>query len=238
MQGRAKPRACQSRQRSTDPPRSLTITAGATTQTFDLTPSGGSINFGDGTTQACAVSPAPAGCASNPIEVNATLNVAAGTPNGTTGNFSIAHTGTPGTSADTTLQTLYVIVVVAGYTFDGFYEPVGGNSTDDPDFYITAKAGQGIALKWNLYDGDDNVITDVSKYTASSTKIACSALDGDGDAIPTADDAGTSDFRYDADGEQTVFVWKTLKNWANTCRTFELKYDSTLVAELDVHFTK
>jgi hypothetical protein len=129
------------------------------------------------------------------------------------------------------------VTCAAGYEFDGFYQPVNGNSTDDPDFYITAKAGQSIALKWNLYDSDGNVITDVSKYTASSMKITC-ALTGDGDDEPVAEDSGNSGFRYDEDGEQSIYVWKTLKNWANTCRTFELFYDGTLVAELTVHFTK
>ena len=119
------------------------------------------------------------------------------------------------------------------YTFTGFYGGV------DPE--NVAKAGQSISLRWNLYNGAialANEITSTAGYELSSTKISC-ALVGTGDAVPTADDAGASGLRYDtfatptanANG-QYVFVWKTLKDWANTCRRFDVKYGSvTLSAE-------
>jgi hypothetical protein len=125
------------------------------------------------------------------------------------------------------------------YDFDGFYHPVGGNSNDPADgFFITAKAGQGIALKWNL-DADEVRIEDPEGYSASSYKYTTNCTLGNGVvSVEEAESSGKSDFRWDADAEQNIFVWKTSKNWGNSCRTFELSYDGTLVAELDVHFTK
>jgi Bacterial Ig domain len=124
------------------------------------------------------------------------------------------------------------------YQFTGFYSPV------DPE--NIAKAGQGIPLKWNLYNGPvsaANEITSTNGFSLSSTKIPCSEV-GTGDAVPVADDAGSSSLRYDyfiaptatANG-QYVFVWKTLKDWANTCRTFKVTYNNvTLTA--DFRFTR
>ncbi len=54
------------------------------------------LNYGDGHTKGCAVNPKPLGCAPNPHVVNATLVVAAGTPDGTNGNFVISPTGSSG----------------------------------------------------------------------------------------------------------------------------------------------
>ena len=124
------------------------------------------------------------------------------------------------------------------YQFTGFYAPV------DPE--NVAKAGQGIPLKWNLYNGPialANEITSTSGFSLSSTKIPCSEV-GSGDAVPTADDAGLSSLRYDtfatptatANG-QYVFVWKTLKDWANTCRTFKVLYNGVALTA-DFRFTK
>ena len=114
------------------------------------------------------------------------------------------------------------------YTFTGFHGGV------DPE--NVAKAGQAISLRWNLYNGTvapGNEVIDpminAGHYSLSSTKISCTLV-GTGDAVPTADDAGSSGLRYDyisgltdAAG-QNVFVWKTLKDWANTCRRFDVTY--------------
>jgi Tfp pilus assembly protein PilX len=108
-------------------------------------------------------------------------------------------------------------------TFTGFYSPV------DPS--NVAKAGQGVSLKWNAYNGSvalANELTSTAGFMLSSAKVPCDLL-GAGDAVPAADDAGTSGLRYDyfatptanAQG-QFVFVWKTLKDWANSCRVFKV----------------
>ncbi len=116
-----------------------------------------------------------------------------------------------------------VTVTRSCVTFTGFYSPV------DPS--NVAKAGQGVSLKWNAYSGAislANEMTSTAGFTLSSAKVPCDLV-GTGDAVPTADDAGTSGLRYDyfaaptanAQG-QFVFVWKTLKDWANTCRVFKV----------------
>jgi hypothetical protein len=111
-------------------------------------------------------------------------------------------------------------------TLTGFYSPVDPNNV--------AKAGQGVPFKWNAYNGAAisvaDEITSTSGFVVSSMKVSCELL-GSGDAVPAADDAGASGIRYDffatptatAQG-QFVFVWKTLKDWANTCRVFKVSH--------------
>jgi hypothetical protein len=111
-------------------------------------------------------------------------------------------------------------------TLTGFYSPVDASNI--------AKAGQGVPFKWNAYNGAAisvaDEITSTSGFVVSSMKVSCELL-GTGDAVPAADDAGASGIRYDffetptatAQG-QFVFVWKTLKDWANTCRVFEVSH--------------
>jgi len=111
-------------------------------------------------------------------------------------------------------------------TLTGFYSPVDPNNI--------AKAGQGVPFKWNAYNGAvpslADEITSTSGFVVSSMKVSCELL-GTGDAVPAADDAGASGIRYDyfatptatAQG-QFVFVWKTLKDWANTCRVFKVSH--------------
>jgi hypothetical protein len=188
--------------------------------------------------------------APNPLVQQITISVDAATPVGTyplhitnaaqAGRVTITNpSGLTPNLSDKAFSIDVEVVAPAGgdpdYEFIGFYQPVNGNSNDDNGFFITAKAGQGVALKWNLEEDGEEVVDNL--FSVSSKRINCD-LTGTGDDTPVADDSGKSDLRWDEASGQWVFVWKTLKNWANTCRTFELSYDSTLVAELDVHFTK
>jgi hypothetical protein len=131
------------------------------------------------------------------------------------------------------------------YTFLGFYEPVKSN---DLQVANKVKAGQGVALKWNLYDGDvekGSEITDLDDYSVKSVNVACAAQTG----TPTVDDdpaatAGYSGLRYDEIADlddahgQTIFVWKTNRNWANTCREFVVEYDGEELHRALFEFTR
>jgi hypothetical protein len=148
--------------------------------------------------------------------------------------------GTRTVNADLTVtwtvdSTLSTCGSAPSFTFDGFYSPVNGNSTDDATFNVRAKAGQGMALKWNLWDGSDRIIV-ANLYSARSTPLPCFL--GVAEAAADTVTAGSSGFRYDADNLQAIYVWNTNKNWATTCRTLELSYNGEVVALLNVQFTK
>jgi hypothetical protein len=203
-----------------------TITAGATTAQVAFA----SQNYGDGTNQACAGDTPPAGCKDNPHVVNATLNVASGTANGTTGVLTVQMTGATGLSADLTPAQGQVKVVTQSFVFDGFYRPV--------DEVNTVKAGQGVALKWNLLDGSAKVEDEAAKFSLSSKPLSPCTLTGGDNSEPLANDAGTSAIRWDDSEKQYVFVWKTNKSWASSCRTLELSYDGQLIGSADFRFTR
>jgi hypothetical protein len=108
----------------------------------------------------------------------------------------------------------------AAVTFDGFFKPV--------DAHNVVKAGQGVALKWLTNSDGTAVEDDVEGHEWTSTRVTDGSCAGSGsdDSPPPADTSGQSGLRWDADANQYVFVWKTLKSWAGTCRTFTVTYGS------------
>jgi hypothetical protein len=115
-------------------------------------------------------------------------------------------------------------------TFTGFYAPLDGPDT------VTATAGQGVALKWNTFSNGVSVEDAAAEHNVTSRQVACD-LTGASDHPPVADDAGDSALRWDPEAGQYVFVWKTLRSWANTCREFTVTYrDAPLTVQ--VNFTR
>jgi hypothetical protein len=126
-----------------------------------------------------------------------------------------------------------VTVAASDVTFDGFYAPVVMD--DQP---IQLRAGQGLPLKFTLWEGDDQ-ITDVSRVKVSSTPDTngCDVASGESDTV--ADEhAGHSGLRYDDDAEHFVFAWKTQRSWSDTCRTLEVRLDGSLVGTAQVVFAR
>jgi hypothetical protein len=115
-------------------------------------------------------------------------------------------------------------------TFTGYYAPLEGTDT------VTAKAGQGVALKWNTFSNGVSVEDAAAAHAVTSRQVACE-LTGTGDHPPVADDAGNSSLRWDPEAGQYVFVWKTLRSWANTCREFTVTYQDTPLT-VQVSFTR
>jgi hypothetical protein len=134
----------------------------------------------------------------------------------------------------------------SAYSFGGtgFAAPI------DPDNVV--KAGQKIALKWNLYSGAATAANEVidptigaGHYSLSSAPISCGDVPPSADTVPVADDAGNSGLHYDyyatptatANG-QNAFVWSTLKSWAGGCRRFTVAYSGVATLSADFKFTK
>jgi hypothetical protein len=98
------------------------------------------------------------------------------------------------------------------YDFDGFYPPV-----EDLPTRNVVKAGRAIPVKFSL-NGDQGL--NIFEYGyPKSWKIQCSdGTDPIGYIENTVNAAGGSILSYDALADQYIYVWKTEKIWANTCR--------------------
>jgi probable HAF family extracellular repeat protein len=107
----------------------------------------------------------------------------------------------------------------ANYDFKGFFTPV-----DHPPAMNSATAGSAVPVKFSLTGDQTLAILDGAP---ASTPIAC-----DSTATAQAIDAiaaSSSRLSYDASTDQYVYVWKTDKVWAETCRQLVVKLaDGTL----------
>jgi hypothetical protein len=105
-------------------------------------------------------------------------------------------------------------VVNVGYNFTGFLQPV-----DNLPTLNMMKAGQGVAVKFSLqgYQGLD-IFT--AGYPTSS-QVACGSTAED--AVEQMVTAGSSSLTYDSNTDQYIYIWKTNKTWAGTCRTLVIK---------------
>jgi predicted extracellular nuclease len=96
-----------------------------------------------------------------------------------------------------------------GFDFSGFLQPI--NNLPDVN---SEKAGSSIPVKFSLagFQGMDVI---VAGYPQSQS-IACDNSSS-GSSLAT-NTAGNSGLSYDADEDQYVYVWKSEKSWAGTCR--------------------
>ena len=76
------------------------------------------------------------------------------------------------------------------------------------------KAGSGIPVKFSL-NGDQGLSIFAAGYPKSQ-QVACSLSSAD--AIEETLTAGSSSLSYDPNTDQYIYVWKTNKVWAGTCR--------------------
>jgi hypothetical protein len=111
-------------------------------------------------------------------------------------------------------QTVTVSVL---YNFSGFFPPV-----DDQPAINRAKAGQGVAIKWKLTNGDGGVVGDPGVVTGIQyVTVNCetgAVLSGP----ISASTAGQSGLHYDTANQQFIYVWKTPKSLAGQCADFIL----------------
>jgi YVTN family beta-propeller protein len=101
------------------------------------------------------------------------------------------------------------------YSFSGFFSPV-----DNPPVLNSVKAGSGVPVKFSL-GGDQSVSIFATGYPKSQ-KITCDTS-APLDTIEETVTAGSSSLSYDPIADQYVYVWKTDKAWANTCRQLVAK---------------
>jgi hypothetical protein len=104
-----------------------------------------------------------------------------------------------------TNPTVYANVTCASYEIVGFYQPVR------MDAYNGSKAGSTIPLKFDIVDGDGVEQTDTSLVDSLIQRFTCNS-GTETDMLETEElSSGNTTLRWDDEGEQFVFNWKTPK---------------------------
>lgn len=98
--------------------------------------------------------------------------------------------------------------------FSGFFQPVDNSSIN------RVKAGAGVPVKFSL-GGDFGLDVFADGYP-SVTQIACPGMSVD--AIEQTVSVGSSHLVYDAAADQYVYLFKTSKSWAGTCRELTMVF--------------
>ncbi len=96
------------------------------------------------------------------------------------------------------------------YNFAGFFPPIA-----NAPVFNTAKAGSSIPVKFSL-GGDQGLDIFLAGYPLSQ-QIACDTSAPPASAEQTVN-AGVSTLTYDPSTDQYIYVWKSDKSWAGTCR--------------------
>lgn len=100
------------------------------------------------------------------------------------------------------------------FDFRGFFRPVDNTPTLN-----VVKAGSGIPVKFSL-SGDQGLDVIAPGYPASHG-VDCSTS-APLDTVEQTVTAGGSSLSYDAVADQYVYVWKSDKAWAGTCRRLDV----------------
>jgi hypothetical protein len=134
----------------------------------------------------------------------------------TVGVRTISATVTDKDGGVSTAKTTTVQVI---YNWTGFFQPVDNNNLN------VAKAGSAIPVKFNLggNQGLNIFWTGDAKAYPNSSQVNCSNINDDQDSIEETVNAGNSSLTYDTTAGQYIYVWKSEKSWAGTCRRLDVK---------------
>ena len=111
--------------------------------------------------------------------------------------------------------------VTVGYSWTGFFQPVDNPGSGPTAVFNVVKAGSSVPVKFSL-GGDMGLSVLAAGYPRSvAASEGTTAME---DLIEETLPLGTaSGLKYDASAGQYVYVWKTEKSLAGTCRTLQLK---------------
>jgi HYR domain len=107
----------------------------------------------------------------------------------------------------------FTVTVV--YRWAGFFQPIDNLPTQN-----SVKAGSAVPVKFSL--GGYQGMSVVAAGYPTSNVAACDASAGD-DPLELTVAAGNSGLSYDAASDQYLYVWKTDKAWAGSCRQLRVK---------------
>ena len=143
-------------------------------------------------------------------QLTVTQTPAAGTPVGIGNTTVTLHVTDAVGNEATCTATLHV-----NYNFTGFFQPV-----DNIPTYNRVKAGQAIPVKFSL--GCNAGLNIMFSGYPQSGPTACDNHDPIDDVEQTVN-AGNSTLNYDPVANQYIYVWKTDRSWAGTCRQLVVK---------------
>jgi hypothetical protein len=120
--------------------------------------------------------------------------------------------------------------VIVSYAFSGFFRPV-----DNLPVVNVVKAGSAVPVKFSL-GGDQGLAIFAKGYPASAV-MACSSGSVQ-DAVEETVTAGGSSLSYDPTTGQYIYVWKTDKAWAGSCRQLQVKFADGSVRVANFTFSR
>jgi hypothetical protein len=144
------------------------------------------------------------------------------------GSKSFAASGTDVAGNTATSTSNYTIA--ASYHFAGFFSPV-----DNPPTRNIAKAGSAIPVKFSL--GGFQGLEVLAAGYPRAQPISCTGFSAS-DTVEQTVTAGSSGLKYDESTGLYVYVWKTEKVWANSCRRFEIQLKNGAQYTADFGFTR
>lgn len=121
-------------------------------------------------------------------------------------------------------------VFQSAYRFKGFFPPV-----DNLPVINKVKAGSAVPVKFTL-GGNQGLKIMASGYPASAITPCDSSAPVD--AIDMTVTAGSSSLSYDAFTDQYIYIWKTDKMWAGSCRQLVLKLNDSAYHRVNFSFTR
>lgn len=207
---------------------SSTIPVGATTGGVVVSPAGDKVYAGTGDGNLAVIATATS---------TLLASIPAGTPNGLRG-VSLTSDGAAVYVADWNTNSVSVVDTAANqlsatipvganpysfgkfiqnqrYEFSGFFAPV-----DNLPAVNTMKAGAAVPIKFGL--GGDKGLDILAAGSPSSRQVTYDGSAGS-NAVEETVTAGASSLHYDTLSSQYTYVWKTQKEWAGTCRQFDLR---------------
>ena len=116
------------------------------------------------------------------------------------------------------------------YNFTGFFRPV-----DNLPVLNVAKAGSGIPVKFSL-NGNFGLNILAIGYPISGA-VACSATEI-GETVDETVNAAGSSLTNDSLSDQYIYVWKTQKSWASSCRILVVRLSDGTDRIAKFQFTK
>jgi uncharacterized membrane protein len=104
------------------------------------------------------------------------------------------------------------------FDFSGFFQPVANPGPTAPYVANTAQAGRALPIRFSL-NGNEGL--DILAAGSPASRLVPCTLSGSDGGEPTHS-AGHGALSYHPGADQYLYVWKTEKAWAGTCRQFSL----------------
>jgi HYR domain/REJ domain len=120
--------------------------------------------------------------------------------------------------------------VNVSYNWAGFFKPV-----DMYPMLNVVKAGSAVPVKFNL--SGNQGLSIMSPGFPGSYQNTCGS-DALADTVEETVTAGSSSLTYDPVADQYIYVWKTDKSWAGTCRQLQVKLKDGKMYWADFKLTK